>query len=84
MGNLTNTLELKQSACDSGSIFRTTSDTEVILQLVARSQKSTVIEKLSDALSTIKGAYSLVILTEDKLIGVKDPFGIDHWYWVEK
>ncbi len=75
-GNLTNSISLKKKLVDSGSIFQTTSDTEVILQLVARSKKNKLIEKLIDALSQIKGAYSLVILTNKKLIGVKDPYGI--------
>ena len=75
-GNLTNSISLKKKLVDSGSIFQTTSDTEVILQLVARSKKNKLIEKLIDALNQIKGAYSLVILTNKKLIGVKDPYGI--------
>jgi amidophosphoribosyltransferase len=61
---------------DSGSIFQTTSDTEIILQLVARSKKKTLVDKLIDALYQITGAYSLVILTNKKLIGVRDPYGI--------
>ena len=75
-GNLTNTNILKKELIETGSIFQTSSDTEVILQLVARSPKIKIIDKLTDALSKIEGAYSLVILTNKKLIGVKDPFGI--------
>ncbi len=75
-GNLTNSRSLKKKLVESGSIFQTTSDTEVILQLVARSKKNKLLEKLIDALSQIQGAYSLVILTNKKLIGVKDPYGI--------
>ena len=75
-GNLTNTTGLKKELVSTGSIFRTTSDTEVILQLVATSPKSRVVEKISDVLSKIEWAYSLVILTVNQLIGVKDPFGI--------
>ena len=75
-GNLTNTLSLKKELILKGSIFQTTSDTEIILQLVARSTKGTLIEKLIDTLYQIRGAYSLVILTNKKLIGVRDPFGI--------
>ena len=75
-GNLTNTFSLRKKLVDSGSIFQTTSDTEIILQLVARSQKKTLVDKLIDALYQITGAYSLVILTNKKLIGVKDPYGI--------
>jgi len=75
-GNLTNTFSLKNELVETGSIFQTSSDTEIILQLVARSKKSKIIDKLTDALQKIKGAYSLVIMTNKKLIGVKDPFGI--------
>ena len=75
-GNLTNTNSLKKKLVEKGSIFQTTSDTEIILQLVARSKKSRLLDKLIDALKKIEGAYSLVILTNKKLIGVKDPFGI--------
>ena len=75
-GNLVNTKQLKKELVNTGSIFQTTSDTEVILQLVARSKKTTIIEKITDALQQIKGAYSLVFMTSQQLIGVKDPFGI--------
>ena len=75
-GNLTNTYSIKKKLVESGSIFQTSSDTEIILQLVARSKKKKLIDKLIDALNQIKGAYSLVILTNKKLIGVRDPFGI--------
>ncbi|MBI60360.1 amidophosphoribosyltransferase [bacterium] len=75
-GNLTNTRELRRALVNTGSIFQTTSDTEIILQLVARSKKSKTIDKIKDALSQIEGAYSLIIMTNKKLIGIKDPFGI--------
>ncbi len=75
-GNLTNTHSIKKKLVESGSIFQTSSDTEIILQLVARSPKKKLIDKLIDTLFQIRGAYSLVILTNKKLIGVRDPFGI--------
>ncbi len=75
-GNLTNTNSLRNKLVESGSIFQTTSDTEIILQLVARSKKNKLLDKLVDALFQIQGAYSLVILTNKKLIGVRDPYGI--------
>lgn len=75
-GNLTNTFSIKKQLVQSGSIFQTSSDTEIILQLVARSRKKKLIDKLTDALSQIQGAYSLIILTNKKLIGVRDPLGI--------
>ncbi len=75
-GNLTNTNSLKNQLVKTGSIFQTTSDTEVILQLVARSKEAKIIHKIKDALMKIQGAYSLVMLTNKKLIGVRDPYGI--------
>ncbi len=75
-GNLTNTHSLKKELVSKGSIFQTTSDTELILQLVARSRQKKLMNKLIDALLKIQGAYALVILTNKKLIGAKDPFGI--------
>ena len=75
-GNLTNTHSLRKKLVENGSIFQTTTDTEIILQLVALSKKKKLTEKLIDALHQIQGAYSLVILTNKKLIGVRDPYGI--------
>ena len=75
-GNLTNASVLRKNLVESGSIFQTTSDTETILQLVARSKKKLIVEKIIDTLYQIEGAYSLVILTNKKLIGIRDPFGI--------
>ena len=75
-GNLVNASSIRKSLIKNGAIFQSTSDTEIILQLVARSREKKIIDKLIDALSQIKGAYSLVILTNKKLIGVRDPYGI--------
>ena len=61
---------------NDGAIFQSTSDTETILQLVARSKREYITDKLIDALFQIQGAYALVILTNKKLIGVRDPYGI--------
>ena len=74
-GNLTNTNQLKEKLIESGSIFQSTSDTEVILHLLSTSS-GTLLERLTYALNSINGAYSLLIMTIDKLIGVRDPFGI--------
>ncbi|WP_019643520.1 amidophosphoribosyltransferase [Novispirillum itersonii] len=74
-GNLTNALTLRHKLVEQGCIFQSTSDTEVIIQLMARSQKVSVEDRLIDALSQIDGAYSLVVMTEDTLIGVRDPQG---------
>ncbi len=75
-GNLTNAAALREKLVSRGSIFQSTSDTETILQLVAQSERKQVVDKLIDALFQIHGAYSLVILTNKKLIGVRDPYGI--------
>jgi|TARA_B110000263_G_scaffold250195_1_gene271501 amidophosphoribosyltransferase len=75
-GNLINAAKIRKDLIQNGAIFQTTSDTETILQLVARSREKLIKDKLIDALFQIKGAYSLVILTNKKLIGVRDPYGI--------
>ncbi len=75
-GNLTNALMLRENLVKDGAIFRTTSDTETIVQLVAKSKREKIIDKLIDALFQIQGGYSLVLMTNKKLIGVRDPFGI--------
>ncbi len=75
-GNLTNALTIRRQLVESGAIYQSTSDTEVILHLVARSQKPRIIERFIDALRQIEGAYSLVCLTNKKLIGARDPLGI--------
>jgi amidophosphoribosyltransferase len=75
-GNLTNGLSLRKELIAQGSIFQSTSDTEVILHLVARSQKIRLVERYIDALRQLEGAYALVALTNKKLIGARDPLGI--------
>ena len=75
-GNLTNALVLRESLVKDGAIFRTTSDTETIVQLLAKSKREKIIDKLIDTLFQIQGGYSLVMMTNKKLIGVRDPFGI--------
>ena len=75
-GNLTNALLLRETLVKDGAIFRTTSDTETIVQLIAKSKREKFIDKLIDALFQIQGGYSLVLMTNKKLVGVRDPFGI--------
>ncbi len=75
-GNLTNALTLRDRLIEDGAICQSTSDTEVILHLVARSQKRKFIDRFIDALRQIEGAYSLVAMTNKKLIGARDPLGI--------
>ncbi|MEC8566227.1 MAG: amidophosphoribosyltransferase, partial [Pseudomonadota bacterium] len=75
-GNLTNALTLRNSLVRDGAIFQSTSDTETILQLVARSDRGNTLSRFTDALFQIEGAYALVVLTNKKLIGARDPLGI--------
>ena len=74
-GNLTNAKELREELVNEGAIFQTTSDTEVILHLIARSKLNDQIEQIKEAISKIEGAYCLTILTDDKLIAARDPYG---------
>ena len=75
-GNLSNAMKLRRTLNRRGSIFQSTSDTEVIIHLVATSDKSGSLDQLVDALRQVEGAYSLVVLTPDGLIGCRDPLGI--------
>ena len=75
-GNLTNAIALRDSLVKEGAIFRTTSDTETIVQLIAKSKRLKMIDKIVDTLFQIKGGYALVIMTNKKLIGIRDPYGI--------
>jgi len=75
-GNLTNGLTLRRDLIRKGAICQSTSDTEVVLHLVARSLRSRFIDRFIDALMQIEGAYSFVGLTNKKLIGARDPLGI--------
>lgn len=74
-GNLTNAKELREELVNEGAIFQTTSDTEVILHLIARSKLDDQIDQIIEALNRVKGAYCVVILTDDKLIAARDPLG---------
>ena len=75
-GNLSNALHLRKELVKNGSIFQTTSDTETIVQLIAKSKRSKIIDKIIDAIFNIQGGYALTILINKKLIGIRDPFGI--------
>ena len=75
-GNLTNAISLREKLVQKGSIFQSTSDTEIIIQLIAVSKRTNFIDKLIDTLFQIQGGFSLVVMTGKKLIGVRDPFGI--------
>ena len=75
-GNLTNAITLRKKLVEDGAIFYSTSDTETIVQLIAKSKRNKTIDKIVDALFQIQGGYALVMLTQNILVGVRDPFGI--------
>lgn len=75
-GNLTNAHTMRHKLVDRGCIFQSTSDSETIVHLVATSEYGKVVDRLTDALQQLKGAYSLVAMTKQKLIGVRDPHGV--------
>jgi amidophosphoribosyltransferase len=75
-GNLSNAMKLRRTLNRRGSIFQSTSDTEVIIHLVATSGCTTNLDRLVDALKQVEGAYSLLVLTEEGLIACRDPLGI--------
>ena len=75
-GNLTNSISLRNKLVEDGAIFHTTSDTETIVQLIAKSKRPKIIDKVVDAIFQIQGGYALVMLTQNSLIGVRDPYGI--------
>ncbi|MCI1821584.1 MAG: amidophosphoribosyltransferase [Megasphaera sp.] len=74
-GNLTNTRTLRTELDDGGATFQTTMDSEIIVNLISRSRKDTVEEQIMESMNRIQGAYALVIMTKDKLFGVRDPYG---------
>ena len=75
-GNLTNSIALRKKLVEDGAIFYSTSDTETIVQLIAKSKRTKTIDKVVDAIFQIQGGYALVMLTQNSLIGVRDPYGI--------
>jgi len=75
-GNLTNANELRESLGATGSVFQSTTDSEVIVNLIARYGQNPIEDALMKCMIDIKGAYSLLVMTEDKLIGVRDPYGV--------
>ncbi|MSU88977.1 amidophosphoribosyltransferase [Rhodobacteraceae bacterium 2CG4] len=75
-GNITNAVALKRELIERGSIFQSSSDTECIIHLMARSIQSNIPERIKDALRRVEGAFSIVAMTRSKLIGVRDPLGV--------
>ncbi len=75
-GNITNGITLRRQLIRSGAIYQSTSDTEVVLHLVARSTRPKFVDRFIDAIKELEGAYSFVGLTNKKLVGARDPLGI--------
>lgn len=75
-GNLTNAREIRKHLEATGSVFQSTSDTEVFVHLIARSESATMRERIGDALRQVKGAYSLAIITRDAMYAARDPRGL--------
>ena len=75
-GNLTNASALRRELIERGSIFQSSSDSECIIHLMARSIQKTIAERLKDALRRVEGAFSVIAMTRTKLIGVRDPLGV--------
>ena len=75
-GNLTNSVSLRHELVKHGCIFQSTTDTEVIVHLIAKSKEPNIVERLVDALRQVEGAYSLVALMDDGIIGARDPLGV--------
>ncbi|MDA0377174.1 MAG: amidophosphoribosyltransferase [Proteobacteria bacterium] len=75
-GNLTNAIHIRERMVKDGSIFQTTSDTETVVQLIAKSKRIKILDKIIDSIFQIQGGYAMVMLTNKKLIGIRDPFGI--------
>jgi amidophosphoribosyltransferase len=75
-GNLTNNHLIREQLQERGSLFQSTTDTEIVVHLIATSKKHSVVDRMVDALRQIEGAYSFVALTNDSLIGVRDPYGV--------
>lgn len=74
-GNLTNAVEIRQELESYGSIFQSTMDTEVIVHLMAISREKTLLDRLMDAVVRVQGAYSLLLITEETMIALRDPHG---------
>jgi amidophosphoribosyltransferase len=75
-GNLTNAAQLRRELIERGSIFQSSSDSECIIHLMARSIQKTIPERIKDALRRVEGAFSIVAMTRTKLIGVRDALGV--------
>lgn len=74
-GNLTNTAQLRNSLINEGAIFQTSTDSEVLLHLIARSRLENVVDQIKETLNKVEGSYCLLFLTDNKLIAARDPLG---------
>ena len=74
-GNLVNSRILRERLQNEGALFQTTADTEIIVHLIARSKGPDLVSRVKDALTQVRGAYSLIIMTKDKLLAARDPNG---------
>ncbi|ERT57851.1 MULTISPECIES: amidophosphoribosyltransferase [Megasphaera] len=74
-GNLTNTRALREELDKAGATFQTTMDSEIIVNLISRSRKETFEERIIESMNRVQGAFSLVLMTKDKLYGIRDPYG---------
>lgn len=74
-GNFVNSKSVRSKLVGEGAIFQTTTDTEVVLHLMARSKKETIVERVQDACDQMRGAYSMVLLTKESIVGLRDPRG---------
>ena len=75
-GNLTNAIQIREQMVKDGAIFQTTSDTETVVQLIAKSRRVKILDKIIDAIFQVQGGYAMVMLSNKKLIGIRDPYGI--------
>ncbi|MEG0798091.1 MAG: amidophosphoribosyltransferase [Acidaminococcaceae bacterium] len=74
-GNLTNAAELRMKLAQDGVVFQTTVDSEVVLSLIARSRKKAIENRVAEAVDQIKGAFAFAIMSDEKLVAVRDPYG---------
>ncbi len=75
-GNFTNTKELRTKLQDEGTIFQTTSDSEILLHLIARSKQKELIDRILESCRQIRGAYSIILMSDDKLFAIRDPYAV--------
>ena len=75
-GNLTNAIHIREQMVKDGAIFQTTSDTETVVKLIAKSRRAKILDKIIDAIFQVQGGYAMVMLSNKKLIGIRDPHGI--------